>query len=553
MNNSKKAFSFVEIIITLAIIVLLATVWLVANKNYKDSADNSKSISDIKTITNALESYLQEKKELPLPKWNNNFFKEDSSYAHSYTDSETFWVHGFITEDTLPKKYLNILPLDPKTNQYYAYGKTKNTNFYELAWINWIDSVPESFIEWNYTAETWPYNLIREYNWPNFVSDKSRANFPFNPEENILVGRIDDFTWAVVINNDITSVSEIFNHVLVKWDKIIVPAWWFANIYFSDWTISALWDATWVSELVLSEMSFKEDNNLFTNIKLALTSWTIWNKATDLNDESSFEITTTDATAAVRWTIFWVHHANGTNFTNITVKEWIVKVTPIPDKNKNTLAQEKIIEATWGIEQWVTISSNIGTSNTSSTWAINSAPNEVKESVIDNDGWEVTENNKAELLEYSKNDTVDVTGIKYKITLKLNKSFRKAEFVKIVFDKEQFVTKNNYWKDNSTDRVVIELTGTEVGNNTSAKVYFWKNTRKGERLSKGIKVNLIEYSYSLRPKSNNTVTTTNTTTPVLESQPLCTWTWNFEVWTNKECSNPDASLTNSWYTRNPSQ
>jgi hypothetical protein len=42
-------------------------------------------------------------------------------------------VSGFVTDDTLPKKYLNQLPLDPKTQQYYAYAKTLDTNNYELA------------------------------------------------------------------------------------------------------------------------------------------------------------------------------------------------------------------------------------------------------------------------------------------------------------------------------------------------------------------------------------------------------------------------------------
>jgi hypothetical protein len=42
-------------------------------------------------------------------------------------------VYGSITEDTIAKKYLDILPLDPRTNSYYSYGKTKNTNQFEIA------------------------------------------------------------------------------------------------------------------------------------------------------------------------------------------------------------------------------------------------------------------------------------------------------------------------------------------------------------------------------------------------------------------------------------
>jgi hypothetical protein len=41
-----------------------------------------------------------------------------------YDDPTAFAVAGFITDDTIPKKYLGYLPVDPRTNQYYAYAKT---------------------------------------------------------------------------------------------------------------------------------------------------------------------------------------------------------------------------------------------------------------------------------------------------------------------------------------------------------------------------------------------------------------------------------------------
>jgi len=47
-------------------------------------------VSDVATINNALKAYSQENGELPLPKGNNNFFKADASYSHSYEDADTF-------------------------------------------------------------------------------------------------------------------------------------------------------------------------------------------------------------------------------------------------------------------------------------------------------------------------------------------------------------------------------------------------------------------------------------------------------------------------------
>ena len=152
MLNTKKAFSLVEIIITISIIALLAVIWITANQGYKDNIDNTRIISDIKTISNALEAYSLENSTLPMPSWNTNFFKLDTSYSHSYADAETFWVYGSVTEETLPKKYLNILPLDPKTSSYYAYWKTKSTtdklvaNQFELASVQSIDWVYQAHV-----------------------------------------------------------------------------------------------------------------------------------------------------------------------------------------------------------------------------------------------------------------------------------------------------------------------------------------------------------------------------------------------------------------------
>ena len=65
-----------------------------------------------------------------------------------------------MTENTLPKKYIDILPLDPRTNSYYAYGKTKDYTEFELAAVQIIRENPVAKVIWNYKAEVWPFNLI---------------------------------------------------------------------------------------------------------------------------------------------------------------------------------------------------------------------------------------------------------------------------------------------------------------------------------------------------------------------------------------------------------
>ena len=51
-------------------------------------------------------------------------------------------------------------------------------------------------------------------------------------------------------------------------------------------------------------MRYVEENNLFTNISIALNAGSLWTKAVKLADKSEFQVETPAAVAAVRGTIF---------------------------------------------------------------------------------------------------------------------------------------------------------------------------------------------------------------------------------------------------------
>ncbi len=348
--NNKKWFSIIEIIITVSIIVLLAVIWISSKRWYDEKVNNTKVISDTQTINSAFVSYIQENATIPMPWGNTNFFKKDTSYSHSYDDVDTFWVYGSLTEETLPKKYLDNLPLDPRTNTYYSYGKTKETNQFEVASIQIIDAIPISKVVWNYTAENWPYNLIREYNWSNFVYNWSKINFPYNPDELILVAT--DKNWNVYREWDIIDIALNWD-VTKNWKpEIIYNILTWLELFFSDWSVSILETN---SRLTLNKLNFKWTDNLNSLVKLWLETGKIWTKATKLNDESQFEVYTTDSSAAVRWTIFWV--VKNTDNTETILIEWKIDVT----KNTWTVMTGAIEVLKWEPIEKVTISSSTST------------------------------------------------------------------------------------------------------------------------------------------------------------------------------------------------
>ncbi len=329
MNKNKKAFSFVEIIIVVSLIVLLSVIWVSVNSQFQEKSKNTKISSDIETLKNSLTQYKQEIKTLPFPWGNINFFTTNWLYSHDETNA--FWVYGGIEEQTIEKKYMSFHPLDPRTNQYYAYGKTIKDNFFEIAGVLKEDGKYISKVLGDYSGEWWPYNLIREYNGPNFVEDKSTIHFPYNPDERVITAHISSYSWAITINDEPkTSSWEILTFIFKEWDKLKVSTWWYANIYYSDGSTSTLWDSMRDTELAFASMQYPQENNLVTKVKLALKTGTIWTKAAKLREDSEFEIYTTDSTAAVRGTIFWVQKIE-TWKTNITVTIGKVDVK----KNRN--------------------------------------------------------------------------------------------------------------------------------------------------------------------------------------------------------------------------
>lgn len=385
MKINRSWFSFVEIIITISILIIISIVAVTYMDWSKDKANNSKITSDIITLKNSLTSYKQVNSTLPNPSWNLKFYNIDGSYEHNLEDENTFWVSWYLWEWIFEKKFLDQIPLDPRTNQFYAYWKTKNYNWFQLAWILQNNYEPKSVLtsDWNWLIQDdknySPY-LVREYNWPNFIVDNSIKNFPYNPIEKKLIATIQSFSWDLLINWKTYTRDEILSYTLKEWENLEISTGWTIDLYYSDGSYSMIWDASSNSKVSFDKMSYIQENSLLTSIKVALNMWSIWTKAVKLDDKSEFEIYTPNAVAAVRWTIFWVNY--NSSKTNITVKEWKVQVKEIKNKelipiNNSSLGINNwVIEVKkWEAEKWIDIEILWWRLNISpSTWAINKIP-----------------------------------------------------------------------------------------------------------------------------------------------------------------------------------
>nr|MDD3719875.1 FecR domain-containing protein [Candidatus Gracilibacteria bacterium] len=326
-QSNKNAFSLIELLVVITILVILGSVWISMNSSYKERTGNAKITADLNTIESTIRTYKQEIGNLPDPGGNLKYFTNNGGYAHDETES--FGVDGSITEKTFPKRYINVTPLDPNTNQYYAYGKTIVGGSFEVAAVLSNNGEYESIVKSNYYGTESLYNLVREYNGPGFVYDKSKSRFPYDPNERILKAKINDFTGSLTLNDSITDKNILLSRDLVEGDKLSLPAGSIATIYISDGSIIYLGDSDSPTELTLANLMYPKNNNLFTRVNLALNFGSILVKASKLSTESSFDIYTSDTEASVRGTIFIVTKKLGSSNTIVTVIKGLVSINKL--------------------------------------------------------------------------------------------------------------------------------------------------------------------------------------------------------------------------------
>ena len=123
---NKKAFTFVELIVVVVILWILATIWFSSYSNSLPNTRDAKRKSDFALISSAMKSYKLNKWSYPIPA---NYFPITYSWT---SDNETVAWQGKLTKD-MGLSTLDKIPYDPKLEKEYTYSFTKNRQEYEIA------------------------------------------------------------------------------------------------------------------------------------------------------------------------------------------------------------------------------------------------------------------------------------------------------------------------------------------------------------------------------------------------------------------------------------
>ena len=157
---NKHAFTLVELIVVILILVILWTIAFISLQWYSRDARDSVRTSDMSRIKTSLELF-------QLNTWKYHITTDWVEITYSWTEVWTqweFWVDTFNNVEKLDK-----IPTDPLTDKKYVYSTTNTRQEYQIAWINeWIelslnnsvinksfawDKIATLNINWNYNAK----------------------------------------------------------------------------------------------------------------------------------------------------------------------------------------------------------------------------------------------------------------------------------------------------------------------------------------------------------------------------------------------------------------
>jgi prepilin-type N-terminal cleavage/methylation domain-containing protein len=122
-NNKNLWFTLVELIVTITILAILASIWFVSYPWYLAGSRDTNRLSQLKSISDWLQLYLS-KNTLPIP----------DDYIEIQTNSKTIAYQDYAWINVLETIEYSSVWDDPKDKTYYTYYLTKDKKDIQLMW-----------------------------------------------------------------------------------------------------------------------------------------------------------------------------------------------------------------------------------------------------------------------------------------------------------------------------------------------------------------------------------------------------------------------------------
>lgn len=154
-KTSNKAFTLVELIVTITILAVLGTIWFVSLNWYAASARDAVRTSDMTSIVKILEHWVLFSWSYPLP---------DNSSDITFSWSLAWKQWSFWDWARRATRWISEIPTDPLTWQEYTYSLHNNSSEYQL-WGVAEDSLATSWIYNETFADVSDFRSVIKWNY----------------------------------------------------------------------------------------------------------------------------------------------------------------------------------------------------------------------------------------------------------------------------------------------------------------------------------------------------------------------------------------------------
>lgn len=235
--KNKKAFTIVEIIISVTILIILSTIWFMSYENTLSDARNSTRISDMGNIKMSLKNHKFKNWGYPLP-W------ASFTVTNSWPIIKQWLLNNYVITQEIIKK-----PTDPFVDwQFYFYSITNNKLFFQIA-MSLEDETLENdymmraYVDWDYqqindmvpsivfaTNSSWTIESLSS----SFIVDKWTLNLPY------------DENWDIV-----KTALDFSSTILESWVSIPKFYWYYSCLeIYENWNFMWSWtykmlDSSW--------------------------------------------------------------------------------------------------------------------------------------------------------------------------------------------------------------------------------------------------------------------------------------------------------------------
>lgn len=177
---NKKAFTIVELVVVITILVILSAIWFSSYSDYLSEARDSQRKADLIQIESAMKNYKIKRWAYPTT-W--------SGFNIRY-GSDVLAVQ-WVLNNTVVIWTLDKLPIDPKVKKEYSFSTTSNQEEFQIAWTLENNGKAKAIVMWDYktvsknilptilVASDSNIDISLPANIDRFIFDWQKSNLPY--------------------------------------------------------------------------------------------------------------------------------------------------------------------------------------------------------------------------------------------------------------------------------------------------------------------------------------------------------------------------------------